>query len=279
MLWKIGSQEIPLQETSLWPIPTQVTQTSHMSWALCAVKDDSAATVYSVARALAKLIAEHYGVWLRRIMRQHYAYLAQRERQVMLVRVMAVLGREDADAKRKRLDRMTVAAVMFLGSHEEVNIEGFQDFLLQDICLNFMGFIDKAIDDYFAEQEYEQFVQFLKGYVQRRENHVECAHVIFGPEDMTILDGNGRNIGAPIIADLADGLDFSDDGQMRQEMIVSTLVLLGPQEIVLHNEIPPEMFQMLGSIFGGRVFFDSGDMAAPASSPAGRLLPGNCVMP
>ncbi len=254
MEWIFESRDLPLQMHWLSPVPPENTDQSFVNRVRCIAGGGSVPEVFAVAKALAEIISQHFDVWVHRILRRQYAYLDRREREVMVVRVMEMLEQEERTASRLRIDRIAVAVLMFLYQHDVLNIEGLEDFLLQDIAGGFSILIDKAIDDYFAELEHAQFVEFLKMYLQNRAAHVGSVYVFIGRGNhMTVCDGSGRNIGAAVIADLCDGLDFSQDEQVWQEVVISALVLLGPRNIIFVNDIPTSLHEVLWSIFDGHV--------------------------
>lgn len=251
MQWRIGSQEFIPRIDDFLAAPVEFVQQSKMWWAQCDMGGCSSQEAYVMARAVAKVISQHYDAWLMRIFRQQYAYLSRSERRLMLDRVMALLQGEGQRAAQERMDGMAASLTVLLWAHDSLVIEGVEDFALSDVRTALIDLAGQAIDEYFAEQEYRQFIGFLKDYVRQQSPQSDVLHVRCWHNEVNIANSDGVDVGREIIEALSEDLDDGED--TRQELVVSALVLLAPEEVVLHGEMAPDLQAMLCAIFEGRV--------------------------
>lgn len=144
--------------------------------------------------------------------------------------------------------------------NNEINIEGFIRFRMNDIKEDLEAVIDKVVERYMVEKEYDEFINLLKYFVDIQENKIDEVNVIIKKDGSYILnDKNGNNISEKLTEELSDG-GFS--GVVSEDdLLISCLVANSPGRIVLHcieNSNNQELIDTIKEVFGMRTVICSG---------------------
>lgn len=154
-------------------------------------------------------------------------------------------------------DEITLLINKFIAENMHIHLGGFVLFRLKDYLFGFEDEIDFAVDEYIQQRRYQDFVRFLKFFVDIQESVVDEVNLLVKRSgDYKLLDRNGN----PISVDLLDSsyceisaLD-DDDGYI----MLNDLISLAPKHITIHcglsteNEEP---IKIIKEIFTGRVNF------------------------
>ncbi|MFB5673290.1 sporulation protein YtxC [Paenibacillus terreus] len=150
------------------------------------------------------------------------------------------LLQKDLNSGRKKRRNMIVSSLMqcFEELHI-INLEGVIRFRLPAYQQELRDLVEYALDEFWGERQYEEFVQLLKYFVYFQENQVPLVHVIHrGEQNFTILDTEMRLLSPlqaePITVELP-GLEV---GMPAEDMIVSSLISIAPARIMLHTQDP-----------------------------------------
>lgn len=198
-----------------------------------------AAVRQGIAGALADVICREWEPrLLRRLIRSHYDDFSPGEQARILGYAQAHLREEAAGAGRAGMPRKTKVLARlqeYLERHNNVIVDGFVAFRLKDYLEELEDAVDRAVDDYILEREYEEFVRLLRHFVEAQEPRVDTVHVV--PRDrgaFGLLDEAGASVREALPPELAP----TETGDVEYEdVLISALITMAPRRIVLHGEV------------------------------------------
>ncbi|MFB5760327.1 sporulation protein YtxC [Paenibacillus medicaginis] len=166
-------------------------------------------------------------------------YMSGEETQRMREISTGLLLKDLNNGRKKRRDMIATSLMQCLEELQFVNLEGVIGFRLPSYKQELRELVEYALDEFWGERQYEEFVQLLKYFVYFQENHVPLVHVIHGGEQsFTILDAEMRLL-SPVQADpITIELPGVEVGMPAEDMIVSTLISIAPARIMLHTQDP-----------------------------------------
>lgn len=213
-----------------------------------------------LANALSDLIVND---WERNILRQliqsQYECFNQGEQKVILSSASRSLdcrsdGRPDLFRKVERKGKVLRLILDYLGSQQEINLDGFITFRLQDYREQLGDAVGQAVDDFLMEKEYLEFINLLRYFVEAQEPKLKLVHVMILPKGaFKLMDEKGATVTKDYLAESFLEIDTEVNSD---DLLVSALITLAPERIVLH--CPTELDRMealdtIRSVFEGRV--------------------------
>ena len=190
-----------------------------------------------VAQILADLVVhrEEQNV-LRRMIRFGYDYLSLEEQEEVLVKAMSILAETDPEAREYHLpirrSRVFSRILEYLDMHNELVLDGFIRFRLKDYGQVLNRVVEKAVDNYMSDIEYQEFVKVLRYFVNVQEPRTGEVHVvvdrsanisIFNSEGQALSEANGEHFVAQ-----------SADDSNGQDLLMSALITIVPCVIMFH---------------------------------------------
>ncbi len=154
-------------------------------------------------------------------------------------------------------DEITSLITDFISENMHVHLGGFVLFRMKDYLACFEDEIDFAVDEYIQQRRYQDFVRFLKFFVDIQDPAVDEVNLLVGSSgDYRLLDSDGL----PISKELLDStyceisaLD-DDDGYI----MLNDLISLAPKHITIHckfGDKSDEPIKIIKEIFAERVNF------------------------
>ena len=204
--------------------------------------------------SLADLITGEYEKkrLLDRIM-VHHPYLLAEERREVLRNASLVIERMPSD---KRIHYIEDKLYAFLKDSDVLSLEGFINFRLKEYRKQLDFAVDEAAQDYLAEKEYEEFISLLKYFVLMQPAVLSRLHIVFREDGSFLLcDGAFRNVTEKLQTDF---LGKETAMLSPDDILISLLITLSPEEIVLHKAQHSQnknMVETIFKVFGRRVRF------------------------
>lgn len=160
----------------------------------------------------------------------------------------------DKDARRSRKQKISRQLVAFLRENERIHLEGFVAFRLHDYLDELREVVEYAMDEYQMDQQYQEFISLLKYFVYIQEAKIPVAHLIHrGGNEFSIFNDQLKPISTDDI-DASFTLEVMDRNTNFEDVIVSTLITVSPQQIYIHTKEPElQMIQTIMQIFENRV--------------------------
>ncbi|QHT60063.1 sporulation protein [Paenibacillus lycopersici] len=182
-----------------------------------------------------------------------------------------------ADLER-RLGKVADELEQFVAGNTRLHLDGFVSFRLASYWQELKDVVAYAVDEYVMDKQYQEFISLLKYFVRMQEVKLPIVHVLHkGGSDFVLYDQQFQLLDTvPADRIVAEMLESEMN---MEDMIVSTLITVSPQQIVIHTRQPElPVMRTLETIFEQRVrlccscgqcslHFDEADHA-PAEQPA-----------
>lgn len=150
--------------------------------------------------------------------------------------------------------------IEYLRGNSKIHLEGFLRFRLKDYLQELEEHIDRAVEDFFMEKEYYEFIRLLKYFVDIQEAKIDIANVVMGENGKYHLyDKMNRLINNEYLEDLAS--EMADKDISYDDLLISSLITLAPNQVVIHFEGKvknKEIIETIKSVFSDRVCICNG---------------------
>ncbi|HAT4280507.1 putative sporulation protein YtxC [uncultured Clostridium sp.] len=143
----------------------------------------------------------------------------------------------------------------FILENDYINIEGFITFRMKNFLKDIECIIDKVVEDYMIEKEYNEFIKLLKYFVDIQDCKLEEVNIIVQKNgSYEVKDSKGLNIFKDFLNEITDAAEVGIIN--TEDIIISGLITNVPKKIKIYNEeycINKEFIQTIKSVFGERV--------------------------
>ncbi|MGH4118581.1 putative sporulation protein YtxC [Clostridium sp.] len=141
--------------------------------------------------------------------------------------------------------------------NNEINIRGFLTFRAKALRLDLECVVDKVVEEYMIEKEYDEFINLLKYFVEVQESKVDEVNIIIGKNgEYYLRDIEGNDLMENMIMELP-GVKF-DSEENQEELIISTIITNAPKKIIIHcvdHCKNKELIQTINKVFVNRVYY------------------------
>jgi putative sporulation protein YtxC len=213
------------------------------------------------ANAVSDVILNEWETTLiRKLIRQSYASLNQDELDTVCEFVTRALdGQRPGDVdllhRLDRKSRILARLLEFLERHDELVLDGFITFRLKDYIEELEDAVDRAVDDYLMDKEYQEFIRLLRYFIEMQESRAEEVHVLVDAGGIyRLIDGNDQPVGSDGIDELV--VEMVDGTLEYEDLMISSLVALAPLRVIVHCHDPGRelgSLDTLRAIFGERL--------------------------
>jgi putative sporulation protein YtxC len=153
---------------------------------------------------------------------------------------------------RKRLALIQEEVTRYLEQHRLLHVEGFIRFRLQRYIDHLREIVEYAIDEYTADKQYEEFISLLKYFVYIQDAKIPVAHLIHkGAHEFALLNDRMEPIETKQLDQFV--VEMIDKEINYEDMIVSTLITVSPQNVYIHTRNPEmQVIKTIKQIFEER---------------------------
>lgn len=222
---------------------------------------------YILSNALADIIIDHYELkLLKRIAKSNFFYLNESERSSVIANACKLLGEDvlvqpGALFRATRKNRIIKSIFEYLDSEVEFNIEGFVNFRLNQYLNELNDILERALELFVAEREYNEFIRLLRYFVEIQECKVATVHLFQSQDGRYMLCDEDRN---HISGEYYDELktELIDEAINYDDLLISTLITVSPQRIVIHDVEcfkNKELVQTIMNVFTDRISLCGGN--------------------
>jgi putative sporulation protein YtxC len=122
----------------------------------------------------------------------------------------------------------------YLDMEDEFNIEGFVNFRLNMYINELNDAIERALEIFVAEREYNEFIKLLRYFVEIQECKIDTIHLCQSKDGRYILYDESRN---RISSEYFDELraEIIDENINYDDLLISTLITISPKKITIHD--------------------------------------------
>lgn len=189
--------------------------------------------------------------FLYRITRIDHPYLSKEEAWSLTDRALSSLRGEGYTRRRQEIQREVQA---FLTENDQILLEGFVRFRLKNYFQELKEALEKVVDHFLADKEYQEFIKLLQYFVDIQEPRVPEVHVLFYDDDhYRLLDEEEKPLEQEYLRRVLGDLEGED--LKYEDLLLSALITLSPQRIILHHTAEPEVGKTIVNVFKERVTF------------------------
>ncbi|MGL4655623.1 MAG: putative sporulation protein YtxC [Sarcina sp.] len=145
----------------------------------------------------------------------------------------------------------------FIREDNFINIEGFIRFRLRPIRPLIEDIIDKVVEDYMVEKEYNEFINLLKYFVDIQDSKIDIVNIYIDEHgEYIVKDIEGEDLFKKFMNELLENKDTSSVNS--EDVIISGLITNAPKIIHIYNKefcIHEEFLKTITSVFRERVDF------------------------
>lgn len=221
------------------------------------------------AQAFARYIMnELEPMLLRAIIRKQFRYEDSAEIEALSRYCHSILygngddGQQEAGASaaemlhtdlERRLGRIADELEQFIQSNTRLHLDGFVSFRLASYWQELKDVAAYAVDEYVMDKQYQEFISLLKYFVRMQEVKLPIVHVLHRGGSEFVLYDHEFQLLDTVPADRIVAEMLESEMNM-EDMIVSTLITVSPQQIVIHTRQPElPVMRTLETIFENRV--------------------------
>lgn len=145
--------------------------------------------------------------------------------------------------------------ILCVVENSEINVNGFLTFRKKQFLELLDSIVDKVIEKYMAEKEYNEFVKLLKYFVEIQESKIEEINIIIDSDGNYYIQDKDRNdIFDSMMKELSESKHTGCIGM--EDIIISGLITNCPDKIIIHsveNCRNKEFIDTIKNVFGNRV--------------------------
>jgi len=217
---------------------------------------------YSLAQILCDVIINNYeSKILKKIIKDYYLYLTDSEKELIYENSLKLIRQEDESKDgfygQTRRTKIIRKILNYLKSENFIIIDGFVNFRLTDYIKELGDIVDKVVEEYIAEKEYNEFIRLLRYFVEIQESKLDTINIIPSEEgNYFLIDSMKKPINCECFEELKS--EIADSNINYDDLLISTLITIAPKKIIIHE---PQCFknkELLKTI--NNIFYDRTDI-------------------
>ncbi len=211
---------------------------------------------YYIAKILAEVIAHDLPMSeIPRIIRVNYAHFSEAEKTEIINRAINLYKSElfqgNIYKTVKRKNQIITSLLEYLNLNNEVVLEGFLRFRLKEFCDELSTFVDRAVDSYMVDREYDEFVALLRYFVEIQEPKMQLVHVVIRSNGLyRILDERNEVVETEYLEGFV--VDLVQNQVDYEDLLLSALITLAPREIIIHLDPDCKVAKTVSRVFEGQ---------------------------
>ncbi|WP_297434968.1 putative sporulation protein YtxC [uncultured Clostridium sp.] len=145
----------------------------------------------------------------------------------------------------------------FMKEDNFINIEGFMRFRVKTIRPILEDIVDKIIEEYMVEKEYDEFIDLLKYFVDIQESRIDDVNIFLMENgEYIVKDTDGKDLLNQFSNELLEDKEVGATSQ--EDVIISGLIANSPKCIKVYNQkycLNEEFLITISKVFRDRVDF------------------------
>lgn len=155
---------------------------------------------------------------------------------------------------RNRKNSIIQKIMECIKENKEINIKGFITFRMKDLLEDLESIIDKVVESYMVEKEYNEFINLLKYFVEIQDSKIDKVNILIQRDgSYKVLDESGNNIMDLLLNDLSE-VKYTGTVNI-EDMLISGLITNAPKSVVIHgaeNCTNKEVLDTIKKVFENR---------------------------
>lgn len=156
-----------------------------------------------------------------------------------------------------RKNIMTQKIIECFEENREININGFITFRMKEFREDIESILDRVVERFMSEKEYNEFINLLKYFVEIQESKIDELNIFIEKNgEYVIKDKKGIDISEEILNNTSEAR-FTATANL-EDLLMSSLITNAPQKIVFHcieNCTNNELIETIKNVFQGKVYF------------------------
>lgn len=209
------------------------------------------------------IIDEFYKNNIGKLLTQSFPFLKFEDIKALKEMVYRALRDEDEKVDEtviyfmNRKNNVIEKIVQCLEENNEVNVQGLLTFRMKDFKEDLESIVEKVVEKYMVEKEYNEFIKLLKYFVEVQESKLQEVHIMIDEKgDYIVKDEFGNDILNNIIDELYETKYTAK--VTSEDLIISGLITTAPQRVIIHsvhNCINKELIETIKNVFENRVSY------------------------
>ena len=144
--------------------------------------------------------------------------------------------------------------ISYFNKEHTIVLHGFAVFRLNEYISILENYILTQIDEYLIRQDYNEFLELIKYFVNLSTPKCNCVDTYYDGTDYHIYDENHMEITDLFSKDLLN--QYPDMVISADDMFLSLLISIAPKHIRMHNAekmLNKELLGTIQKVFGARV--------------------------
>ena len=160
-----------------------------------------------------------------------------------------------------RKNRVVQKIIECVEEGNSINVKGFLDFRYKELRIDIYRCVEKIIEKYMVEKEYNEFISLLKYFVEVQESKSERIDMFVGDGegDYILKDENDNDMMETLISELCENKSIVEIS--KEDLVISGLITLCPKKVVIHcsgKDKDKELINTIEKVFEGRVEYCTG---------------------
>ncbi len=155
--------------------------------------------------------------------------------------------------------------INYFSEFDELNIEGFIKFRSKEIDNEIEVAINKLVERFMIEKEYNEFIKLLKYFVEMQENKIDEVHILIEKNgEYLIKNKYGEDI-LDLFSSSLNTLEYTEIIK-TEDLIISGLITQCPKYVFIYgtdNALNTEILDTIKKVFEDRAFFNEQDYFKP----------------
>jgi len=216
---------------------------------------------FCISRIITEAILEYWEARLvKKILKDNYFYLNEKERDAISKHALKLLQEDKGILpggfyKITRRNKVMRDILEYLTANETVIIDGIVNFRLHSYIKELSETVERAIEMFITEREYNEFIKLLKYFVEIQESKIEVMHLLpLMDGRYMLLDGNKEKINGEFYEEIRT--DILEGDINYDDLLVSTLITISPRKLYLHNLNSfsnKELVRTITNVFSDRI--------------------------
>lgn len=232
---------------------------------ICFTADDSAILNLKIAEILTEYIIRYEEKNILKMLLMHdYLLLHKTEKLNILTAACKLINENESDfiktlilLKRRFLIKQNI--LEYLNENTRLDVTGFVAFRLSGYKKMLSELIQKVVEDFKIQQEYKEFINMLKFFVETQKNRSNKIHIIFEKNgEYTLFDENNKDITEKCFSEFSETKE--QNNLNNEDVLISSLITLAPKKVFLHFETEnfnKKIVHTIEQIFENKVFVSS----------------------
>lgn len=215
------------------------------------------------------VINEFYKKHIDKVLEDMYFFLKNEEKDIIKNRCLEVFNyneeKNDEDYmffinKKNAIIKIILECIE---ENNEINIDGFLRFRSAIINEELDEILDKIIEKYMVEKEYDEFIKILKYFADIQDSKIDVVNILIDKSGKYIVtDKNDENIEKWLTNSLEEvNNTVVPKGITKEDMLISGLIASAPKSIIIHgfkNCKNKEFIKTLNNVFGAKTIMCDG---------------------